>query len=1071
MTGTMPTPVAPRELVLASAGTGKTFRISSRILGLLAAGSRPDAIFASTFTRKAAGEILDRVLARLAAAALDERAARELAEHAELPADSRPDFTPDRWLALLRQVVADLHRVNVGTLDAFFVRTASSFADEVALPAGWRISDRTTEERVRAEALQAVLQEADPGEMIELVRGLEAKDAARSVHDALLRRGEDLLALHHSLDAAAGDAWGSFDAIAVRAPADLDVRRLRLAEAFAAAEAPLTKSGAPHAAWAKALATLARLLRDGDWDGLIESGLFQSALQEEGTFSRVPVPDEVRALAVEAADLLRPVLARRLARECRAMGRLAEHLARAMEAAQRAMGAYAFGDVTRLLGGPGALCSRPDLFYRLDARVQHVLLDEFQDTSLPQWEALEPLLDGLLLENADGRAAVVVADPKQSIYGWRGGEPLLVERVGERYDLDASQLSRSWRSSQVVLDLVNRVFEGVEENRVFEKDDGGGGAAAEWKKAFVHHTAAKDLPGHVRVLTGPKDEGPGEDRPRLCRRAAQLVAELRAQAPGRTIGVLTRKNSTVARIMLELRDLGIRASEEGGNPLTDSAAVAAVVSLLRLADHPGDRIARYHVARTPLGEVVGLVDHDDRGAAERAAHGLRRRLLEDGYGRTLDALARRIAGACDARDRRRLGQLAELGFRYDARAALRTTDFVSLVESERVEDPTAADVRVMTVHQSKGLEFDIVVLPELDVTLSGRGGGSSLSYRPHPAGRATRAFPYVGEATRALFPDLPQLHAAAEQAAAARWRDGLSGLYVALTRARHALHILVKPDLNGKNELKESSACTSARLVRCALGVEAAVGEDETIFESGDPRWPHFVEEEGANVVEVGEGSHGLVTGHIHLRAAGRGEKSLAQVTPSSLAGGTTVDLALLLRLDRSAAEEGTLAHAWFERIGWLEEGEPSDEELRAIAARVSPMLPAASVEALRVRFRGWLATPDIRYLLHRDSYPAGAVVQREAPFLHRADGRLVEGIIDRLVLLREAGRVVGAEILDYKTDALQPGDPAALAAKVAHYRPQLDAYRAAVAAGYDIPPSRIAARLVFLQATSVREV
>jgi ATP-dependent exoDNAse (exonuclease V) beta subunit len=1067
MTSTMPT---PRELVLASAGTGKTFHISSRILGLLAAGSRPDAIFASTFTRKAAGEILDRVLARLAAAALDEEEARALVGYAALPACSLADFTADRWLALLRRVVADLHRVNVGTLDAFFVRTATSFADEVALPAGWGIADRATGERVQAEALQAVLQEADPGEMIELVRGLEAKDAARSVHDALLRRAEDLLALHHSLDAAAGDAWASFDAIAARSPDDLDDRRLRLAEAFAEAEAPLTKSGTPHAAWAKALATIARLLRDGDWDGLIESSLFQSALQEDGTFSRVPVPDDVRALAAEAADLVRPVAARRLARECRAMGRLAEHLARAMEAARRAMGAYAFGDVTRLLGGPGALCSRPDLFYRLDARVQHVLLDEFQDTSLPQWEALEPLLDGLLLGSSDGRAAVVVADPKQSIYGWRGGEPLLVERVGERYDLGADELSMSWRSSEVVLDFVNQVFEGVAENRVFEKDDGGG-AAAEWRRAFAHHTAAKDLPGHVRVMTGPKDEGPGEDRPRLCRRAAELVRELRMQAPGRTIGVLTRKNSTVARIMLELRDLGIRASEEGGNPLTDSAAVAAVVSLLRLADHPGDRIARYHVASTPLGEAVGLVDHDDRAAAERTAHGLRRRLLEDGYGRTLDALAQRIAGACDARDRRRLGQLAELGHRYDARATLRTTDFVSLVEGERVEDPTAADVRVMTVHQSKGLEFDVVVLPELDVSLSGRAGGSSLSYRPHPAGRATRAFPYVGEATRALFPDIPELHAAAEQAAAARWRDGLSGLYVALTRARHALHILVKPDLNGKNELKESGACTAARLVRCALGVEAAVGEDETIFESGDPRWFDAVGGGEAGAVAVAEADATRAPGPIHLRAAGRGEKSLAQVTPSSLAGGAKVDLALLLRLDRSAAEEGTLAHAWFERIGWLEEGEPSDDELRAIAARVSPMLPTASVEALRVRFRGWLAAPDIRYLLHRGSYPEGAVVRREAPFLHRADGRLVEGIIDRLVLLREAGRVVGAEILDYKTDVLRPGDAAAVAAKVEHYRPQLDAYRAAVAAGYGIPPSRVTARLVFLQATRVMEV
>jgi ATP-dependent exoDNAse (exonuclease V) beta subunit len=1071
MTSTAAMPAPPRELVLASAGTGKTFRISSRILGLLAAGSPPEAIFASTFTRKAAGEILDRVLARLAAAALDEGEAAALARHAELAPGSLADFTPDRWLALLRQLVADLHRVNVGTLDAFFVRTATSFADEVALPAGWGIADRTTAERIQAEALHAVLQEADPGEMIELVRGLEAKDAARSVHDALLRHGEDLLALHHSLDAAAGDAWGSFDAIAGHAAAGVEARRLRLADAFAMAEAPANGSGSPDKRWSKALAEFSALVRAGDWKGVTAATLFKNARSEDPRYYGTPFPDAVLALLDEAADLARIVVARRLSLQSRAMARLAEHLARAMGEVQRAMGAYSFGDVTRLLGGPGALCSRPDLFYRLDARVQHVLLDEFQDTSLPQWEALEPLLDGLLLGSAEGRAAVVVADPKQSIYGWRGGEPLLVERVGERYHLGAEQLTQSYRSSQVVLDLVNRVFQGVEENRVFDTNDGGRGAAAEWGKAFVRHDAKKDLPGHVRVMTGPKDDGPGEARPRLCRRAAELVAELRVEAPGRSIGVLTRKNSTVARIMLELRDLGIGASEEGGNPLTDSAAVAAVISLLRLADHPGDRIARYHVAKTPLGEVVGLLDHEDRAAAERAAHRLRARLLEDGYGRTLDGLARRIAGACDARDRRRLGQLVELGFRYDARATLRPTDFVSMVEAERVEDPTAAEVRVMTVHQSKGLEFDIVVLPELDLSLAGQVGGSSLSYRPHPAGRATRAFPYMGEATRALFPDLPELHAAAEQAAAARWRDGLSGLYVALTRARHALLILVKPDLNGKNELRESCACTSARLVRCAHGVEAAAGEGETIFESGDPRWPHFVEQEGASVAEVEEEGNGVpAPPRIHLRAT-RGEKALAQVTPSSLAGGAEVDLAFLLRLDRSAAEEGTLAHAWFEQIGWLDEGVPSDDELRSIAARVTPMLPAGSVEALRVRFRGWLANPAIRFLLHRDSYAADAFVQREVPFLHRDDGRLVEGIMDRLVLLREAGRVVGAEILDYKTDALKAGDAAAIATKVAHYQPQIDAYRAAVAAGYGVVPARITARLVFLAVGEVVEL
>src|SRR5690606_22163370 len=157
-------PALPRELVLASAGTGKTFRISSRIIGLLAAGEAPDAIFASTFTRAAAGEILDRVLQRLARAALDSQAAAELSAHASLGDGPHRPFTPEDWLGLLARVTRDLHRLNISTLDAFFVRTASTFADEIGLPPGWGIADRAVADGVLAEALDDLLARSDTDE-------------------------------------------------------------------------------------------------------------------------------------------------------------------------------------------------------------------------------------------------------------------------------------------------------------------------------------------------------------------------------------------------------------------------------------------------------------------------------------------------------------------------------------------------------------------------------------------------------------------------------------------------------------------------------------------------------------------------------------------------------------------------------------------------------------------------------------------------------------------------------------------------------------------------------------------
>src|SRR5690606_22175305 len=101
-----------------------------------------------------------------------------------------------------------------------------------------------------------------------------------------------------------------------------------------------------------------------------------------------------------------------------------------------------------------------------------------------------------------------------------------------------------------------------------------------------------------------------------------------------------------------------------------------------------DRIARYHLARTPIGEVLGYDDPDDDDAARRLAHRTRQRLLDDGYGATLNELAAALTPYCDARQARRLAQLVESAYRHDARAGLRPTEFVRIVETERIEDPS-----------------------------------------------------------------------------------------------------------------------------------------------------------------------------------------------------------------------------------------------------------------------------------------------------------------------------------------------------------------------------------------------
>jgi ATP-dependent helicase/nuclease subunit A len=413
-----------------------------------------------------------------------------------------------------------------------------------------------------------------------------------------------------------------------------------------------------------------------------------------------------------------------------------------------------------------------------------------------------------------------------------------------------------------------------------------------------------------------------------------------------------------------------------------------------------------------------------------------------------------VAGACDARELRRLGQLVEAAYRYDASATLRPAEFVTLVESERVEDPTTAAVRVMTIHQSKGLEFDIVVLPELDEPLWKAPRRVVLPYRAERTGRLTGVYPAVGEELRCLFPELKDPY---DQAVAGSVRDGLSTLYVALTRARHAVHVILCAD----PEKGPGKAKTGARLIREAVGAggDLEVAEEGAVlYASGSPTW-HLG---GAAPRAPGVPVTASEARGVGLRT-GAQRRYLPRRTPSGLEGGARIPAAELLRLDTTGAlDRGTLVHAWFERIAWLEDGVPGEDTLREDAARICGPLAEADLRGLLEQFRRALAAPEVREALRRPAPPGEAEVHRELPFLHRDGASWLEGVVDRLVLTRWDGRVAGADILDYKTDAIG-GSEEILRQRIARYRPQMQAYAGAVAGLYRLPADAVSARLLFV--------
>ncbi len=1055
--GGWPVP-AVRGMILASAGAGKTYRLSAQLVALLASGVPPSQILASTFTRKAAGEIRSRVLEWLAEAVRDPAEAARLA--GAMPTEAlRSGLGPEVWPPLLGRTVRGLHRFQVHTLDAFFHRVLRVLAPEVGLPEGWGVAGDAEAERVRARAVEGALAEADPEAVLELVRLSGRGGADRALHGRLLEAMSELHRTWRELDPAVADPWGFAGGTASFSPAppaQIDAAIERLAEA----DLPLTARGAPVANWVRDRERLAGAARERDWEEFLQDkGMVPRILDGTGTYSGHPilpaVEDPLRVLLEAARGERGPRHQRRI----EALGRFVSEYDARLRRIQEEERLFDHEALTWVLAEGGISDRRDELYYRLDGVVRHILLDEFQDTSIPQWRAIEPLVEEVLSGHEGERAALVVADPKQSIYGWRGGEPRILDRIVESSGIPIETIAENYRSSTVLLDFVNTVFERVRHQPVLA---GGGGAVKDWLRAYApHHSGrSEDLPGEVVVEVGPPEESNSRRklRPELLSHTVARIEELHASAPSASIGVLTRTNDSAAWLIAGLRRVGIEASEEGGVPVLDSAPVRALLALLRLADHPGDRIAAYLVGRTPVGRLVGLAEGDwnDAVAVDRVARTVRRRLLLEGYGRLIGEWVRELGEGAPDRDRMRLRQLAELAFRWDARATARPMDFVRHVERARVQDAASSAVRVMTVHRAKGLEFDIVVLPELDaIAFGGEPDLGFLPLREGPAGPVVRVFPHIRAMERGIFPE-PELSRAVEQAKARELRDGLSALYVALTRARYALHVILRPD----PPRSAGSIPTGGTLLRAVLGAAVEGGEaaGERLVHLGSGTWRECIPETPAR---SGVGRSGAAAG-ASLLSAPRGTRLLPRRVPSDLEGGGKVDP---VRLLRGGAERGmgagTVVHAWLERIGWLEEGIPDRAEFLRVAQRVAPGVDGA--EALLDRTLAWIEQPAIRELLVRERYPAGTLVEHEVPFVVRDGPFLLQGFVDRLVRIPspEGGRLL---VVDWKTDAVDPSDPEGFERRAQHYRPQLEAYLTAVSRTEGVPPERVEGVLAFLR-------
>lgn len=1048
------------QLIRASAGTGKTWRLSGHFLRQLCEGAGAESILATTFTRKAAGEILGRVLVRLAEAAAEPERCAELAA-----ALAPVQMTPMRASELLQQLTTQLHRMRVSTLDSFFQRVARSLTLELGLPPGWSIVDDYTDMTLRQRAIDAVLAEQDVRDSRQLMQMLAKGRSRRSVRSLIDDAVDGYYELFLQTD------WVAWQRIPSAATLPAEEQEICLS---ALQEIPLSGKRLPKARTDDILQ-----FRAARWIEFISKGIAAAIAAGKAQYGRQDLAPELIDAYEPLVRHARAEILNELSYRNQASWKLIARFHEAYERLRRDTGFSRFNEITRLLAHSGQAMNGQRVNYRLDSSLRHLLLDEFQDTSLDQWNVLRRLIEPLTSTGDDKTSSVFcVGDPKQAIYGWRGGVAEIMDEVSAAVPgIQEETLDESRRSAPAVINTVNEVFTNLHRHQKLAEY---GPACVDWEQSFPQHsTFRKDLPGYAELRMAPSfdEETSSAEQTAYLNWVAERVREIHQQNPAAEVAVLMRTNGGVARLVHQLTSLGVPASEEGGTPPTDSPAVLAVMSLLYLSSHPGCTASRYHVARSPLADVVGFHDWRDDAAAMHAATTIRRQLLDSGYGPTLERLSRAVASQCSERDRLRLRQVSAEGWRYDGAPSLNAADFVELLQTSRFSSSGTAPVRVMTIHQSKGLEFDVVVAPELNGSLmmvpAAAAGG------PNRAASPEDVCVWVDKHVRHLLP--PRVRTAFEQTIADGVRGSLCLLYVTLTRAIHALHLLIPADTR-------TTRRTLAGILTAALSQDSELKEDSEIWSTGDAFWFQSLPPAQPLLETSGVGTTDAAP-QLQLAPMPQGrQRSLTRQAPSDHAPRQLPLHSVSSRDDSGQAgpegrARGTLMHAWFEQVRWLDEDQlPDVPELREIAhdsdirqlgipqdtvermiqeflqmLKHDVTVDALSRRSARERFRQQLPSVDAEQMTLR--------VFPERAFAWRREGRIVQGIIDRLTIVESSGQRLAAEVIDFKTDRLAGRLDDWIDWKKSDYGSQLQDYRAAVAHCFGVPGDRVTTSLLMLDA------
>ncbi|MBE6376203.1 MAG: hypothetical protein E7043_03265 [Lentisphaerae bacterium] len=1085
------------NIITASAGTGKTYSLASRFIRLLEFGADPASIMAITFTKKASGEIFDRIVRRIC----------DIANRPHIPANACYQISRPEIISIIRKLLGPNDReLQISTIDSFFMRLLKAYAPELGIWGSINMIDegdnrftrktlrswiRSIHDQEELDTLRELIKDANASEqrnffvtmqsLVEKVYSFYMLDLTKAPDGTFPQlevapwhpEKKDVMSPEECRKAI--DAWRDFAASITDETTYFSNKTIAKSRRILAARLLVLAESLEKSSRGFLFGKLPEEVRDlinavNDHNLPCWCDDMDDAFLAYNRF--IEFPPETAALLRKTVRHIRALSYLQMRQKNRAVFTLMSKFDDIYTRQVRNAGYLTFADLPCLLRtmdpeNRELMLGSADhsMEMRLDARIDHYMFDEFQDTSDVQFMAFDPLLRELFSSKSENRfrSFFCVGDIKQSIYQWRGGNPELFNYVkrllrplGEELGYDPEDsLSLSYRSSQVVLDTVNAVFAPYSGDAPHFSD------VLKMMK-FIPHGSAGNLPGHAAVLNIPPEGNTGQNIQGKAGIISRMLDDIEPLRRGITVGILVQTNKVAREFAKELRKISqLPISVEGRITPVESMIFNVFKELLILAEHPGDREAAGfleavtfsspHKNARPLGlaGLAAVLGFDPDIPLDTS---LRQELFDGGIGALAERFYNAFGNDINDFDRRHMEILRHLADKFTGTPE----EFIQQAEHSGESGSSLNNtIQIMTCHKSKGLEFDVVFLPDT----GNHRGGNGVQLTPDSEVVNFQHAEYndgvpIPQWISYLPPDainttIPPFRQNNERRALNQAFEKSCNLYVAMTRAKYALYMILScgktasalaPDLLLKERLSPFGGQAADREFYRDLFYSPCTAEEENLpvqllYSHGDRNW--FGKEFGFYRNQEKQ-DHRIFYLPEFIPAE---SDALHPVSAVNHSVHNSENISIFDReTDDSGKNTGTQIHQLLETLKFI----PADFVPEKFC-------PPGTPEAVRKIFcKALQSDSPIRQIFIQPALQSEIWLERQFIVRNRQK-KLICGTFDRVEIIKnEKGDASSATIFDYKSDRLNKKEDFAI------YYPQLQIYREALSILLNLPEEKI---------------